>query len=113
MTGLVLKALTLQYIIGLDELVYSAFSSVRFRQLAGNVKFRVVKQRASAAWKMWGINTIKLAALVAYLVFVSWVFSDLRTLHHLCRKYLDVFTEERAFHPLHWLFGKFPAWALP
>jgi len=118
MPNLVLKALTLQYIIGLDELVFTAFSSVRFKKVANNMKFVLVMTksthawswRVSNAWRAWGSNTLKLAASLTYLALTCYVFRDMRRLRHNCREYFHIFPEESHVHVKYWIFGRAPDW---
>uniref|UniRef100_A0A7S2MKQ5 Uncharacterized protein n=1 Tax=Alexandrium andersonii TaxID=327968 RepID=A0A7S2MKQ5_9DINO len=113
MSGLVLKALTLQYVIGLDELVYGAFVSVRFKQVAGSMKYSLQTPHASPNWKTWGSNSIKLTFLVGYLLFAAYMFRSLHGLRHECRRYLTQFPNESRAHTAHWLFGgDIPSWVI-
>mmetsp|Transcript_51940 Transcript_51940/g.120706 ORF Transcript_51940/g.120706 Transcript_51940/m.120706 type:complete len:377 (+) Transcript_51940:57-1187(+) len=112
MTDIVLRALTLQYIIGIDELVFSAFSAVRYKHLMGSVKYVIVSGNPSTSWQVYGVNTIKILGVSACLVCIWAAFKHSHQLRVACHNYLDLFPKEMGEETTHrrWLFGSLPSW---
>eukprot|EP00929_Paragymnodinium_shiwhaense_P022333 TRINITY_DN14298_c0_g1_i2.p1 TRINITY_DN14298_c0_g1~~TRINITY_DN14298_c0_g1_i2.p1 ORF type:complete len:479 (+),score=84.79 TRINITY_DN14298_c0_g1_i2:104-1540(+) len=94
MGTLVMKAISLSFIIQVDELMFLSFGSLRFKEQVKNTGY-IVDASGNEHWDLWGMSAVKIGAAVLVTYWVSHeAFRDVVSLRHLCalNKRRDDFT---------------------
>lgn len=93
---LIMKCISLYFIVSIDELLFSAFAGLRLkmRMKRSHVMYRV--ERPPWNWSMWGASLTKITVVIVLVILVQEVvFRDVTSLRRLCLRYFAAFPESR------------------
>jgi len=94
MGTLIMKAISLSFILQLDELMFAAFASFRFKRRLKSASYEHL-QGTPTAFSVYGVGMLKFAAVVSSsLFFYQVVFHRVTRFRHLCDEYFEVFPYE-------------------
>merc|ERR1711874_807725 len=95
MANVILKAVSMQFIVTLDEVLYKAFIPSSFGKKIKGAK--VVHQGTRPQlWQQWGSSTTYMCIAIILMVLIrSCLFSNLQHYRDACREYYTIFPEER------------------
>ncbi|CAE7180084.1 Ankrd39 [Symbiodinium pilosum] len=98
MGSLIIPLLTLTYILQIPAILFSGFSSFKFKEKVQLTlyQYRVALCYNSPNCQMWGLTVIKAAATFCYVFFIYVLaFGDVTEYRNLCSRYLTIFPAGR------------------
>lgn len=96
-TCLVIKALSLQYVIQIDELLFRSFASLRRQDEVARSRL-IYQQPELAWWSIWASSLVRfLAALSMTVLTLDVVFGDITTFRLHCCDYMKRFPQPYTF----------------
>jgi hypothetical protein len=94
MAKVVLKAIGLGFIVSIDELLFKAFASMRFKVRLGRSSFMYRMERPNWHWSMWGQSLCKFIAVLVGAVLLTYVtFGPANTYRKACMSYHNNFPD--------------------
>jgi len=90
--NVILKALCLQYFVGIDELLFKSFVSDAMKREVASMQLCYEIRCDTTEWDHWGGSVARIAITVATVVLVSLtVFGDLTDFRYLCWEYFELY----------------------
>lgn len=92
---LIMKAISLSFITQLDEMLFSAFAPIRFRQFLKKAVYTYTSAEPSWHWGLWGSSAAKVA-FVAFQVYLvtNIIFFNTTRFRELCFDYYKFFPDQ-------------------
>eukprot|EP00928_Gymnodinium_smaydae_P027192 TRINITY_DN210_c0_g1_i3.p1 TRINITY_DN210_c0_g1~~TRINITY_DN210_c0_g1_i3.p1 ORF type:complete len:372 (-),score=39.98 TRINITY_DN210_c0_g1_i3:6401-7516(-) len=96
---LIMKAISLSFITQLDEIMFSAFGSLRFKARVNKASFRYYCDPPGWNWSMWGTSVVKFGVALGLLFFVHNVtFQKVTTFRYACDEYFKTYPLDYSPH---------------
>jgi hypothetical protein len=93
---LIMKAISLSFIVQLDELMFATFASLSFKLRLAKASFLISQRIPPRDWHMWGYPLAKYMVTVGLAISIVYgFFGQITTFRRACSAYWNVFPDTR------------------
>merc|ERR1711972_800598 len=104
---LIMKAISLSFILQLDELLFATFASVSTQLRLEKASYEITRSLPNRDWHIWGQPLVKyLVTSGLTLTIVYIVFGDITQFRRACQRYFVAFPDTTPVH------GATPFWVI-